>query len=75
MLKCRRFAYYASREDMLTTEETKQYNETLLCKHQLTILEDGQLEQVLEDEENIADAKGVNSKVTNGTFHCRKNLY
>ena len=52
MLRCREFAYYASREDVLTEKEIREYHNTLLHALLQTVLEDGQLVKVLEDEED-----------------------
>ena len=68
MLHCREFAYYASREDVLTEKEIREYHNTLLHAVHLTVLEDGQLVKVLEDEEDEEVAPKVEEgylKITN----------
>ena len=55
MLECRKFAYYAIREDVLTIEEQKSYQLTFLHDCNLTVLEDGHLVKVLEDEEEASE--------------------
>ena len=55
MLECRDFAYYAIREDVLTIKEQQSYKQTFLHNHNLTVLEDGHLVKVLEDEEEASE--------------------
>lgn len=62
MLSCRKFAYYATKEDVLTKKEIDDYHGTLLHAHNLTVLEGRKLEKVLEDGED----NEVASKVQEG---------
>ena len=51
VLKCWKFAYYASRDEILDEDEVKQYKTTWLHKHYLTVLEKIVVAKVIEDQD------------------------
>ena len=63
ILECRKFAYYASREDELSQEERGEYSETFLCKYHLTMLKVTQLHVVPDDKD---DSEEIEQDATEG---------